>query len=241
MSDDNDWRRRYTEQDLDEDVYDRPRRQPTQPQSNRDEAEEPDGIRVFADTDGAVSDVVIPARWEDAVPARELGHVLREKANEAIAGRIQDQLEGLDIDAEPQPVFAHRDAPSAHGDPDSPVAQNLLAEVMDLFARVDSELATYADQVRQAAGTTFNGAGMNGRISVTMAYGQITGVTVDQNWLASARHTEVRAEALSAFQAAARQVTTTGAGSVRVPPALARLQELASDPDALSRQLGSVR
>jgi hypothetical protein len=239
MSDDNDWRRRYTEQDLDDEVYDQPRRPPAQPHPGR--GEEPDGIRVVVDAHGAVSDVVIPVRWEDAVSARELGDVLREKANEAIAGRIQDQLESVDLDAEPQAVFAHRDAPSAHGDPDSPVAQNLLAEVMDLFARVDSELTAYAGQVRQAASATFNGAGMNGRISVTMAHGQITGVTVDQHWLAGARHTELRAESLSAFQAAARQVTTTGATSVPVPPALARLQELASDPDALSRQLGSSR
>jgi hypothetical protein len=241
MPDDNDWRRRFTEQDLDEEPDNRPRRRAPQPQPAQEEAEDPNVIRVLVDERGAVSDVIIPARWQDTVEARDLGQALREKANEAIANRIAVQLEDLDLDAESQPVFAHRDAPSAHGDPDSPVAQSLLTEVMDLFARIDTDLATYAAQMRQAATATYSGAGVNSRISVTMAHGQVTGVAVDQRWLHGARHTEIRAEALSAFQAAWRQVTTTGAGAVRVPPALARLQELASDPEALSRQLGSLR
>jgi hypothetical protein len=63
---------------------------------------------------------------------------------------------------------------------------------------------------------------------------------VDTTWAAGARHTEIRAEALSAFKAAWRQATPDSA-AIALPPSIARLQELASDPQALSRQLGLSR
>ncbi|MGH3684257.1 MAG: hypothetical protein ACRDRU_12125 [Pseudonocardiaceae bacterium] len=46
---------------------------------------------------------------------------------------------------------------------------------------------------------------------------------------------------MSAFQAAWRQAASRGSGGIPLPPSIARLQELASDPEALSRQLGLSR
>jgi hypothetical protein len=241
MADANDWLRRVTGQDADEEWDTRPPVKSPLPAPEQPE-EDPDAIRVVVDEQGAVTDVVIPARWADAVGgAQGLGAALQEKANDAVARRVADQVANLDMTTMPEPVFAHRDAPSAEGDPDSPVAQNLLAEVMELFGQVDQDLATYSSQVRRAATATYQGSGSASRITVKMAHGQYTEVTVDTRWAAGARHTEIRGEALSAFQAAARQVSTTGAGAVTLPRSLARLQELASDPEALSRQLGAKR
>jgi hypothetical protein len=240
---DDDWRRRFTEQDVDEDEDYRPRRTAPAdrvvPQGN---AEDPAAITVVVDEQGAVSDVVIPAQWRDVVQPRNLGQVLLEAVNKTIINRVTSQVEQLDLDAPAErPVFSHRDAPSAGGDPTSPVAQNLVNEVRDLFSRFDAELEAYTAQMRQAATAMNRGEGVNGRIVVTVAAGRVAGVDVDVKWASAARHTEIRAEALSAFQAAWRQEASRGSGGIPLPPSIARLQELASDPEALSRQLGLSR
>ncbi len=244
MSDeDDDWRRRFTEQDVDEEEDYRPRRTtPADRGLPQESAEEPAAITVLVDEQGAVSDVVIPAQWRDVVRPRDLGRVLLEAVNKAVVNRVTSQVEQLDLDAPVErPVFSHRDAPSAGGDPTSPVAESLVNEVLDLFSRFDAELEAYAAQVRQAATATNRGEGVNGRIVVTVAAGQISGVDVDVRWASAARHTEIRAEAMSAFQAAWRQAASRGSSGIPLPPSIARLQELASDPEALSRQLGLSR
>ncbi|MGH3428848.1 MAG: hypothetical protein ACRDQZ_14990, partial [Mycobacteriales bacterium] len=242
-NDNDDWRRRFTEWDLDEEEDYRPRRAaPADQALSQDSAENPAVITVLVDERGAVSDVVIPARWREVVQPRGLGGALLEAVHTAIANRVAGQVEQLDLDAlAERPVFAHRDAPSAGGDPTSPVAQALVNEVRDLFSRFDTELAAYAAQVRQAATATNYGEGANGRIIVTAAAGQISGVDVDVRWASAARHTEIRAEAMSAFQAAWRQAAALGCGGIPLPKSIARLQELAGDPAALSRQLGLSR
>lgn len=241
--DEGDWRRRFTEQDLDEEDDDRPRRSaPGQRVVSRDSAEDPAAIAVLVDERGAVSDVIIPAQWRDAVRPHDLGRVLLEAVNKAIAHRVTSQVEQLNLDAPVErPVFSRRDAPSAGGDPTSPVAESLVNEVLELFSRFDAELDAYAAQVRQAATATHRGEGVNGRIVVTVAAGQIAGVDVDVRWASVARHTEIRAEAMSAFQAAWRQAASYGSPAIPLPPSIARLQELAGDPEALSRQLGLSR
>lgn len=244
MSDeDNDWRRRFTEQDIDEEEDYRPRRT-TPPDRGlpQQSAADPAAITVLVDERGVVSDVVIPAQWRDGVTPRDLGRVLLEAVNKAIVNRVTSQVEQLDLDAPAEPpVFSHRDAPSAGGDPTSPVAESLVNEVLELFSRFDAELEAYAGQVRQAASATNRGEGVNGHIVVTVAAGQVSGVDVDVRWASAARHTEIRAEAMSAFQAAWRQGAPRGSGGIPLPPSIARLQELASDPEALSRQLGLSR
>lgn len=240
---DGDWRRRFTEQDLYEEEDYLPRRTtPAELAVPQDSAEDPAAITVCVDERGAVSDVVIPIQWRDVVRPHDLGRVLLEAANNAIAHRVATQVEQLDLDAPVEPpAFSRREAPSAGGDPTSPVAESLVNEVLDLFSRFDAELEAYAAQVRQAATATNHGEGVNRRIVVTLAAGQVAGVDVDVRWAAAARHTEIRAEAMSAFQAAWQQAPSFGSGAIPLPPSIARLQELASDPEALSRQLGLSR
>lgn len=235
-----DWRRRFTEWDLDEED-DQPRRRPVKPKpAPADETQEFGPIQVVLDQSGAVRDLVIPENWRETTAPRELGPALLDAANRALTNLVADQVETFDLGSVPeQPVMVHRDVPHAGGDPTSPIAQALVNEVLDLFSRYDADLETYTAQVRQAAAATSRGAGGNGRIVVTMTGGRITGVETDPRWAATARYTEVRVEALTAFQAAQRGSATTR--SVALPASIARLQELASDPHALSRQLGLSR
>lgn len=241
MSDEDDWRRRFTEQDVDEEEDYSPRRRsaPAAPESAADD--DSNQIRVVADEHGRIADVIVPENWRDEIEHRSLGQTLMEKANEALAKRVTEQVEALDADGDPAPVYGHRDAPSAHGDLDGPVATELLNEVMELFARYDADLAAYTAQVRQVATAKNSGESPSGKVVVTIGNGQVTGVTVDSMWGMGARHTEIRSEALAAFQAAWRRAETAGAGAVQFPPSIARLHELASDPEALSRQLGMTR
>ncbi|MGH3934442.1 MAG: hypothetical protein ACRDS1_05610 [Pseudonocardiaceae bacterium] len=244
MSDeDDDWRRRFTEQDVDEAADHRPLRIiPVDSALTQDSAEAPAPITVLVDEQGAVSDVVIPARWREVVRPHDLGRALCEAANKAIANRVISQVERLDLDAPAErPAFSHRDAPSAGGDPTSPVAQSLVNEVLDVFTRFDAELEAYAAQVRQVATATNRGQGVGGRVFVTVTAGQVSSVDVDVRWASIARHTEIRAEATSAFQAVWRRAAARGSGGLPLPPSIARLRELASDPEALSRQLGLSR
>ncbi len=244
---DNDWRRRFTAQDIDEEEDDRPRRAtPADRDLPQESAMDPAAVTVLVDEQGVVSDVVIAEQWRDVVAPRDLGRVLLEAVNKAIANRITSQVEQLDLEfdlggAAELPVRSHRDAPSAGGDPTSPVAENLVNEVLELFSRFDAELETYAVQVRQAASATNRGEGVKGHIVVTVATGQVSGVDVDVRWASAARHTEIRAEAMSAFQATWPQGASRGSSGIPLPPSIARLQELASDPEALSRQLGLSR
>jgi hypothetical protein len=198
--------------------------------------EKPTAIAVTVDERGVVSDVTIPANWRDLVEPRDLGGALLDAANAAIAGRVAEQVDLFDVDG-PPPAFAHREVPSANGDPTSAVAENLVNEVLDLFSRFDAELETYARQVRQAVTATNRGESSDSRVVVTVDAGQIASVDIDTAWASSARHTEIRAAALTAFRAA----WTGEATPVALPPSIARLQELASDPQALSRQLGLSR
>lgn len=242
MSDQDDWRRRFTQWDAGEDDY-RPRRAARVPQSQPVEsAGDGAAIAVIVDERCVVSDVVILPRWRDAVHPRDLGQQLREAANKAIADQVAGQLEQFDLNApKMSPMFAYRRAPSAGGDPTSPVAESLVNEVLDLFSRFDAELDAYAAQTRQVATASNRGEGTNGRIIVTISAGQVSEVDVDDRWASVVGHTEISAEALSAFQAASRQAASRGANGIPVPPSIARLQELASDPDALCRQLGLSR
>jgi len=235
-----DWRRRFTEWDLDEED-DQPRRGAVKPKpAPADETQEPGPIQVVLDESGAVRDVVIPANWRETTPPRELGPALLDAATKALTNLVAAQVETLDLGSVPeQPVMVHRDVPHAGGDPTSPVAEALVNEVLGLFSRYDRDLEAYAAQVRQAATAMSRDAGGNGRIVVTTTGGRVTGVEADPRWAATARYTEVRVEALSAFRAAGRGSAATR--SVALPASIARLQELASDPEALSRQLGLSR
>ena len=235
-----DWRRRFTEWDLDEED-DQPRPAVVKPDpAPAEETHEPRPIQVVLDESGAVRDVVIPENWRETTSPRELGPALLDAANRALGNVVAAQVEAFDLGSAPeQPVVARKDAPDAGGDPTSPIAEALVNEALDLFSRYDRDLKAYAAQVRRAATATSRGAGGNGRIVVTMTGGRITGVEADPRWAVTARYTEVRVEALSAFRAAGRGSAATR--SIALPASITRLQELASDPEALSQQLGLSR
>jgi hypothetical protein len=79
---DDDRRRRFTEQDVDEEEGYRPRRTtPADRALLQGSAEDPAAITVLIDEQGVVSDVVIPAQWRDVVRPHDLDRVLLDAVN----------------------------------------------------------------------------------------------------------------------------------------------------------------
>lgn len=192
-------------------------------------------VTVVVDRRGMVTDVVIAAQWRDKVHPRELGSALCTAANEALAGRLADEFEHLELESEFRPV-TRQDAREAGGDPTGEIAQNLQAEVAELLVAFDSEVVTYQRELSEKANATASARSRKGAVEVTLGHGRVVTVTVDPSWAKTATHTGVRVEALGAFTAADEQL---GAPStVTPPPAIARLTQLAADPPALFRELG---
>lgn len=197
----------------------------------------PGVVKVVVDGSGAVVDVVLLPTWRERIGPGELGQALLAAANNALSGWLANVVEHLDLEPA-RPGVARADAVDAGGDPSSEVAWNLVNEIRELFATFDRDLERYRDQLEKVTSRAAEAHGGSGRIHVSMVPGQVSRVTADLRWATYARYTEVRAEALSAFRAAGRQLAEADPGSVPLPASLARLRDLAGDPTALSKELG---
>lgn len=194
-------------------------------------------VRVVLDSDGIAGSVVIPPDWDESMEPDELGRRVTEAFDDAIMRHVSAQADRIDFSE--QPVVTHRaDAEDAGGSPSSPVARQTVAEIQELAANFYRELDAYAAATRRALTTPTDGAGPNRTVVVSMSAGRITGMTIDADWAKHARYTEVSAEILAALQQAQREGDRVRAQQVPVPPSIARLRELVSDPQALVRQLG---
>lgn len=194
-------------------------------------------VTVVADRLGLVTDVVIAAKWRDKVRPRELGSALCTAANQALTGRLSDQLEHLELETEFRPV-PRPDARDADGDPDGAIARELQAEVAELLVAFDRDVVTYQRELTAAVTATVSARSRKGTVEITMGHGRVITVTVDPGWAKSATRSSVRAEALDAFTAAGEQSASADPTAVTPPAALARLTRLAADPPALSKELG---
>jgi len=193
-------------------------------------------VTVVVDRDGTVTDVVIAATWRDKLRPRELGPALCTAANAALAGRLADQYEHLELDTEFTPV-SRPDARDGGGDPDGVIARDLQAEVAELLVAFDREVVAYRRELSAAVDTTVSARSRTGAVAVTMGHGRVVTVTVEPSWAKSATHTSIRSEVLGAFTAAGEQAADDQS-AVAPPPAIARLARLAADPTALFRELG---
>lgn len=235
-----DWRRGFGEPDLEDEVPRSAKVSPPSPAATVGVFEGADDhgvVKVMVDDSGAVADVVLPRTWRERIAPDELGRTLLTAANNAMSGWLADKFERADLEPEPSKT-SRADAMDAGGDPSSQVTRDLVNEIRELFATFDRDLERYRDQLEKATNRTAEAYGSNSRIHVSMAPGQVSWVTADSRWASYARYTEIRAEALGAFQAAGRQLAGADPSTVRLPASLARLRELAGDPTALSKQLG---
>lgn len=194
-------------------------------------------VAVVVDRLGLVTDVVIAAKWRDKLRPRELGSALCAAANQALTGRLSDQLEHLEPRTEFRPV-PRPDARDAGGDPDGAVARDLQAEVAELLVAFDRDASIYQRELTAAVTATVSARGRKGTVEVTAGHGRVITVTVDPGWAKSATRSSVRVEALGAFTAAGERLATEDPTAVTPPAALARLAQLAADPSALSKELG---
>ncbi|TCO57086.1 hypothetical protein [Actinocrispum wychmicini] len=194
-------------------------------------------VRVVLDSAGIAGSVVIPADWDESMTPDELGRRVTEAFDDATMRYVSAEADRIQFDE--QPVVTHRaDAQDAGGSPSSPVARQTVAEIQELAANFYRELDVYAAATKRALNTPTDGTGPNKTVVVHMSAGRITGITIDADWARSARYTEVSSEILSALQQAQREGDRARSQQVPVPPSIARLQELVSDPQAFVRQLG---
>jgi hypothetical protein len=210
----------------------------SQPKDEEPE-EEAAPVVVTVDDEGRFSGVTVSQNWSSQVDARALGGEVQTAANKALVDYMAVAVEqnlGDSFDPNAQAATQHREAPSAHGDPSSATAKNLVAEILDLFGQFDAQFTEFQASLQQVAMSDHRGESASRSVVVTLARGQITAVTLDPQWAAGAASTEIGAEVLAALKAAQRN-----AGDIKdvpMPPALKRLQELAGDPESLTRQLG---
>lgn len=209
----------------------------SQPQEEQQE-EPPAPVVVTVDDEGRFSTVAVAKHWDERIDARALGDEVRDAANKALtdhmAVAVEQNLANFDPNA--QPPAPHREAPSAGGDTSSDTAKDLVTEILDLFGQFDTQFTQFTASLQQVATGDHRGESAGRNVVVTLTRGQITAVQLEAQWAAGAAPTEIGAEVLAALQTAQRN-----AGDIKdiaLPPALARLQELGSDPEALSRQLG---
>jgi len=211
----------------------------SQPQEQpQDQQEQQDPVTVALDDEGRFSAVTVDREWRELLDPRRLGEELKEAANKALTDYLAVAVERNLAEAQAQPA-AHREAPSANGDPSSATAKNLVNEILDLFGQFDAQFTQFTQALQQVATGDHRGESTTSSVVVTLARGQVTGVEVDEKWSRTAAHTEIGMETLAALQKAQRAAGDIK--DVQMPPALARLQQLGSDPEALSRQLGLSR
>lgn len=199
-----------------------------------------DDIVVTVDAAAIVREVSVPRDWRKRMRPHQLGQALLAAATAAVTEQCVEHWRTFDIDAEVRRASAStsRDAPSAGGDPDGPVARALTEEILGLIERIPQEQDDLLNQARAAAAAQTRTAGPGGHITVSMTGRQITAVDIAPKWALMARYLEIEAEAAAAFRSAQRTAPPLGPDTTVLPPAMARLRELVADPVALTRQLG---
>jgi hypothetical protein len=183
-------------------------------------ADDSGAITVAVDHAGLVADVTVAPNWRDLITPAALGQALLTAAGNAIHEVVADRLEHLDLDSIVVGVPA---APPAMAVADY---HSTLTEMADLLTRAGQDLETYRDRAESVLAATATAAGPNGKVTVTMASRRAVEVTADPHWASHVRYTEIRAEALGAFRAAARQLGDTDITTFQKPASLVRLHEL---------------
>jgi hypothetical protein len=220
---DDGWRRGFADPDLEDDAP--PARRPT---PDRDGAPGPGAfsgvddsgvITVAVDRAGLVADVTVARNWREVITPPELGNALLTAADNAILGLVADEVERMDLDSMVLQVPTAPPVPAARND-------STLTEMVDLLNRAGRDLETYSGHLEAVLNTTATATGPNGRVTVGLARGRVVEVTADPRWASHVRYTEIRAEALGAFRAAARRLGDTDITIIQKPASLVRLQEL---------------
>jgi len=179
-------------------------------------------IKVTVDRSGLVADVMVAPTWRDTLAPSELGHALCTAANNALLSHLADTM-------------AHPGSGPDNSGPDPgvsgrPLPRDLsMSELADLFNRFDRDFEDYRTALEATMNVTATAPGPNGRVTVTMTPGRVTEVAADPRWASHTRYTEIRAEALRAFQSATRELGNTDPSAVPLPPSLARLRELSDE------------
>lgn len=189
---------------------------------------DPDGaVTVVVGPDAAVLEVRVDPNWRHAVDPRALHHSVLAAANNATMRALAAQVEAGPV-VSPQP----RVVPAA----ETPLTSGDIRRLLDAVAM---ELSVVTEQLAGVADRRITATSGGRHVSAAALRGQVVDVGVDANWAASARPREIEAELFDVL-GTLRRDGDTGELAARLQggSAVAELNALASDPQALLRRIG---
>jgi len=199
-------------------------------------------VTVVVGPDAAVLQVRADPDWRRSVDPRALRHSVLAAANNAtmraLAAQVDAQTEAqVEAQVEARPaVTAQPPAPPAMPADETPLTSHDIRRLLDA---VTMELDAVTGPLAAVADRRITATSGGRHVSAAALRGQVVDVTVDANWAASARPETIESELLDVL-GRLRRDGDTGELAARLhgSSAIAELNALAADPQALLRRIG---
>jgi len=218
--------RRWGFEEADDWEYERRPQPPAQQDDGCTGTDASGAVAVAVELDGRVREVRLTSRWRDTLDPRALGAAVLSAANNATMQALSRNVEAQgDLTAVEPP------SPSAEVD-ESPFTR---ADAERLFAAVNAELAAFAAGTGRTVNALVQAKSRGRHVSGTAQSGRVVRVEIDGQWLHAAPNPEVEGEIAEVLRSLHDRGTPTSPPS---GPAIAQLQDLASDPARLLRKVG---
>lgn len=202
---------------------------------------DPDGaVTVVVGPDAEVLSVVLSADWRSVVDPRALHHSVRAAANNATMLALARQFEAEPARQAPSPATPSQSVPSpAAMSPRSADETPITREdALRLLDAVSADLDSFTRQLSAVADQRMTAESAGRHVRGSALRGQVVEVAVDANWASSARAPEIEAELLDVLRRLHRMSTPTELAGGPQGSAIAELNALLSDPQALLRRVG---
>jgi DNA-binding protein YbaB len=205
-------------------------------------------VRVEVDPADAVLRVEIGASWWNEIGRDNLGAVVKEAFDSAVADRQQAWAERVEArgsadDAASAPAPDRDDELVGTGEaPEWDEQLDEVRQALETLRQAKAELRELRQAVRAQQGGQAVGHGPQGRVTVSVEQGRVTAVEFDRRWL-NERPTgqDLGSAVVAACQAAYRQSALSSLSSLAQFPTLASARARSQDPVAVFRRLGVVR
>lgn len=191
--------------------------------------QDPDGaVTVVVAPDAAVLEVRVDPDWRRSVDPRALNQSVMVAANNATMRALAWQVKTSEAGQPVEPAAVAREQAE-----ETPLTKADVRRLLDAVAGELEHVSAQLPALDRPVAVTSSGR----HVTATSLRGQVVEVTVAANWAASARAAEIEAELFDVLARLRRESTperfTAPQGS-----AIAELNALASDPQALLRRIG---
>ncbi|MBB5152927.1 hypothetical protein [Saccharopolyspora phatthalungensis] len=179
---------------------------------------------------GVVTSVVLAAGWRRSVDPRELGAAVLSAFATATMQVLANRVEGTQQTPPVTGASTPADLPDT-----SPLSKE---DVMRLVDAVSADLNHFTEQVSARVDQTVSVESAGGHVRGSARSGQILDVSIDPNWAASARNSEIELELTEVLKQLGE---LSSPGELAQGPrsrAIDELHALASDPQLFLRRVG---